>query len=171
MTVRTSYSSKLKSDLVFLWNTRSFWPCDNKLLCGLVISCHADDAIMHLACLVDPFNCLISKDLVESPFGPLHYNLSIRKLCMELSSPGFYVCKVNWPPSCIVCVVIYCEPWQHRSECFYVLHPVATPLSSDEVQQDLNHAHISWPQHEFWIIRVRLVKLLHEGFLTTKCIW
>jgi len=38
---------------------------------------------MHFACPVDPFGCLISRELVLLSFGTLHYNVSIKKLCMD----------------------------------------------------------------------------------------
>ncbi|KAK2163669.1 hypothetical protein LSH36_75g02044 [Paralvinella palmiformis] len=41
----------------------------------------------------------IGRDLVESPFGPLHYNVSIKKLCLDFWCcllGEFRVCKNKW---------------------------------------------------------------------------
>jgi len=81
-----------------LWKARSFWPCNIKLISGLVISSDADDAIKHLVGPVDQFSCLISSDLVELPFGPLHRNVFIKKLGIDFWRRllgQFHVCRVN----------------------------------------------------------------------------
>ena len=74
-----------------LRDTRPFWPDDAELVSGLIVSCDANDAILHLAGFVHPLCRLISWDLVESPVGPLDHKVpSMNSACTSaLLSRGF----------------------------------------------------------------------------------
>ena len=75
-----------------------------------------------------------------------------------LPALGLYLCwellhlrKVHRTPSCVICVIITMEKWQHLVKGMQMKVPFFLPLRSNKQRKDTDHVHVLPPVLEIWI--------------------